>query len=98
MGSPGADGMTCSIQMPDTERVQDIKSVESMLVFSQIEGQRNWEQVFRVAMIDRYSGRAGQLNEVVRMCIQAMKNGYLPVCVMDKYREANCFNARALLK
>ena len=97
-GNPGADGMTCSIQMPDTERVPNLRAVEAVLVYSQIEGRRNWEQLIRTTLQEQYTCSAGQLTLIVQMCLYALGNDRLPVCVMDKFREAQRFNSVSVLK
>jgi hypothetical protein len=97
-GNVGADGMTCGVQMLNTERVPNVKEVEDALIFSEIDGRRSWEQVLRGIIAEVYKYKGTQLDQMVHLSLLALKNNRVPICVMDRYRYDQRFNSIAALK
>lgn len=99
MGSPGADGNTLGVRMPPTERVDNLKKVENLLLRSScLRGPLTWEEFLRGIFTKQYPNDPAQLDRAVRVSASRVRQGYLPTCVMDEYREAERFHEVSRLK
>jgi hypothetical protein len=97
-GNPGALGNGLSqLQLPATEYVEDIGMVTEALVFSEIEGKSNLEEVLKRVFGDDYPEPA-VLQLVVDRSMERIAEKFVPIKLMNIVREQNRFNAYAACK
>lgn len=94
-GSPGLIGNgLLDIELPRGETIDNLTEIEGALIFSQIPGKRNWEELFTELFKDEYPDPK-DLQKVVGGLIRRTRNECpsLPEKVMDLYRSDCRLNA-----
>ena len=84
--------------MPPTELVEDLRAVEQALIFEQVAGKRNWEELLRTHLADYYAGNPEDLERAIAVSLSRIQNSYVPTCLMEVYREEQRFNQYAACK
>ncbi len=82
-----ADGNTNGMPNVPTERVSNIRDVEEELIAPYVRGRRNWTELLRSVFREEYKDEMHNIDRMVLVGLGRIKNGYVPRCVMDKYRE-----------
>ncbi len=98
-GNPGAvgNGLSHGLQLPPTEFVADVRKIERAMLFSQIPGQRNWEDVLGAAFKADYPNPQ-DLATVVAKSVERIRKKFVPIRIMDRYREDERQNFHAMGK
>ncbi len=98
MGSPNADGNSMAPVMPVTERVENVENLGKKLLMPFVQGRRTWEELFRAVFAEEYPHQQQYLDQMVAVSLRQIDNGYVPVCVMDRYRGEIAYNKVAMWK
>lgn len=90
-----ADGNTNGVPNVPTERVSNIRPVEEELIAPFVSGRRNWTELFRAVFKEEFPGEVHNIDRMVLISLGRLRRGYVPVCVMNRYRADVAFHAHS---
>lgn len=90
-----ADGNTNGVPNVPTERVSNIRDVEEEMIAPYVAGRRNWTELLRDVFREEYKGEAHNFDRMILIALGRIRNGYVPTCVMNRYRANVAFHERS---
>lgn len=92
-----ADGNTNGVPNVPTEQVSksNIRKVEEELITAYAAGKPDWPELLERVFREEFKNETHHIEKMVMIGLIRVGRGFVPTCVMNKYRAQMAFHARS---